>query len=673
MEYNNSDMYWAAKADPEFLLELHKRNENYYRDLEQTKLYYVWERSFMAYYGSQLSSHNMSGQLFDSAEIGRTGSNSQITNLKTNHYRNLIQHALQLSTSDRPAWNCQATNTDYKSQAQCILGRGILDYYYREKNFQKYYKQAMENALVFSEGWIHAPWNETSGEIIAADPETGMELHEGDFIFSAHTPLDIVRDISLRNEEQHDWLMVKTYENKYNLAAKYPAYAEEIIRETDSYSTKFAITESFELRIRRGSKVPTDRIPLWTFYHRPTESLPHGRMAVVTANTVLFSGPMPYEKIPLYAIFPENLIGTPYGYTPAFDLLGPQQGIDILTATAMTNNAANGVQNIWTRKGDDLSSTDLGGGLKHLSSDEPPQALQLTKTAPETFSFRRELIGEMETLMGISATVRGNPEASLKSGAALALMVSQSVQFASMLEMSASTMLCEFGTALINNLKAFAKSNRVVTIMGESARPYQKQFTGEDLSGVSRVTVEQVSAVSKTTAGRLQIAQDLLEKGLISDPKQYIMVLSTGKLDPVTEDTESELLNIRAENEALRRGEQVQVIISENHAQHYKAHSAMLNHEAKKDPEFVARVLQHMADHLEQWNNMSPAVAQITNQALSPVAGQSSAPVMGPEQEGAQSNSLPNLPSMPNMPSLPQGAPIESQVAYDKFLMDQQV
>lgn len=670
MSNSNNDLYWATLPDDEILLELHKRIENYYEDLQNTKLFYVWERSFMAYYGARLTGSNWSGQLFDSAEIPRGGDKGEITFLKVNHYRNLLQHTLQLVTSDRPAWACRASNTDYKSQAQCILGKGILDYYYREKSFQKYYKQVVENALVFGEGWIHAPWNETSGEIIGIDPSSGAELHEGDFEFSSHSPLDIIRDFSIRNDEQHEWLMVRGFVNKYNLIEKYKPFRNKILDESSDGSSKYEQFDSFELRLRKGAKVESDRIPMWIWYHRPTEALPQGRMAIFIASQMLFSGPMPYEKIPIYPVYPENLMGTSYGYSPAFDLLGPQQGLDILTSTVMTNNAANGIQNIWTKKGDDLSVNELGGGLKHISSEEMPRAVQLTQSAAETFNFRKDLIGEMETLIGISATVRGNPEASLKSGAALALIVSQSIQFASILEQSVNIMLEDFGTSLINNLKVFAKSNRVATIIGDYFRPYQKEFSGEDLQSVSRVTVERVSPISKTTAGRLQIADTLLEKGLIEDAKQYVMLLSTGNLDVVTESVENEKLNIRSDMESLRRGESVPVVIIENHTDCIKSAKNLLTPDSKKDPKFLEVLMKYIQDHYDAWKNMPPELAMITGQPPPPPQ-QMSVPSSGAPSQVLQANQGPvtpdQMPNQPNMPSLPANSPDVSQAAYDQL------
>ncbi len=668
-----SQQYWATKSNQEILGELHTRVENYYEDLESTKLFFVWERSFMAYYGAKLGGSNNSGQLFDSAELSLGGPNGNITNLKVNHYRNLLQHTLQLVTSDRPAWSPRATNTDYKSQAQCILGKGLLDYYYREKSFQRYYKQVVENALVFSEGWIHAPWNENIGEKLEiVDPTSGVELHEGDFEFYSHTPLSIIRDPSIRNDEQHEWLIVRDYSNKFNLAAKYSAFADKILEEGPNTSSKYEQFDNFDIRIRRGTRVDTDRIPVWTMYHKVTEAMPEGRMVIFTNSQVLFSGPIPYDKIPLYPIFPENLIGTPYGYSPAFDLLAPQQALDILTSTIMTNNAANGVQNLWTKTNDNLSVKDLGGGMKHLSSEEKPEALQLTQSAPETFTFRQQLIGEMETLIGISATVRGNPEASLKSGAALALIVAQSIQFASILEQSINTMLEEFGTALLNNLKVFAKSKRIATILGVASRPYQKEFSSDDLSNISRVTIERVSALSKTTAGKIQIAESLLEKGLITDAKQYVMVLTTGQLDPVTEDIQTELLNIRAENEALARGEKIQVVITENHAEHIKHHSVPAGSpEAKANPMFIANTLEHVMDHYNQWKNMPPELAMVTGQQPFPTpqgvppTGNPGAVMEAPTPGPITGDQMPN---QPNMPQLNPAAPESSQEAYEALL-----
>jgi hypothetical protein len=61
-----------------------------------------------------------------------------------------------------------------------------------------------------------------------------------------------------------------------------------------------------------------------------------------------------------------------------------------------------------------------------------PKALQLTSTPKEVFDNIARTVTTMGTIMGINEVLRGNPDLALKgqiSGASLALMTSNSIQF----------------------------------------------------------------------------------------------------------------------------------------------------------------------------------------------------------------------------------------------------
>lgn len=675
----NQDVYFATLQPDELIAACSDKISAFYKDLMDTGIYEVVEKSYRAYYGAKLTGTTGEGQLFDSADLKRSGKKGEIMNLKVNHYRSLLKHSLQLSTSTKPAYACRATNSDYRSQTQAVLGDGLIDYYLREKTLERILTASVENALVTTEGWVHSPWNPNAGEIQMVDPKTGRPIYEGDLEFTCHNLLDVVRDVSLRERENFPWLILRSRENKYDLAAKNPDKAEDILALSQEVTNAYEDIESFALRARDNDP-ESDLVTTWLLYHDKTDAMPNGRMFKFVGDVDLFDGPLPYRKVPLRRVTADELIGTPYGYSPAFDILGPQQAVDVLSSTAMTNNGTYGVQSVWTKRNDNLSVKSLENGLKNFQSDAEPKPIQLTQTAPETFEFRKALISEMETIMGVSATVRGNPEASLKSGAALALVVSQSVQFASLLEASYNRLFEDVGTDIIMQLRDFSKSKRVANILGQSARPFRKEFTGADLSEINRVSVEAVAPLSKTVAGRIEIADNLLEKGFIETPKQYITVLTTGRLDPVLFPTQSALLNIRAENEDLQAGKPVSVIITENHPDHIREHRTVIeNPEAKKNPKLVALVTEHMNEHIQVWRSMDPALLMILNMAapppLPPPPGAMPPPGApapgGPGPGPAPVMKVPNpagddQPQQPNMPKLPKEAPPEAQAAFEK-------
>ena len=656
----SNDVYFAHLQGQEFIDAMQGKINDFHEDLRNSGLRDVIERSYRAYYGADL---NDNGPLFESNKLTRGGKQGELTHLKTNHYRNLVKHILQLATSQKPAFSARANNTDYKSQAQTILAGGLVDYYLREHKLSRYLTQAVELGLISSEGWIHCPWNPSKGEKYSTD-NSGKPLFQGDIEFTVHSILDVIRDINKTHEDKNEWLCVRNKPNKWNLIAKYPELTDKLLsiqneQEDEYYSSNFIKNKSEEL------------ITSYTFYHEVTEALPQGRLVIFTGDVILFDGPLPYVRIPLFRLIPDKLVNTPYGYSPAFDILGPQQAIDILTSTIMSNQASTGVQSIWSQRGDAISVSALSAGLKHFQSDTPPQPIQLTKTAPEIFNFRQQLIGEQETLVGISSTIRGNPEANLKSGSALALMVSQSIQFASLLEQSSNELLEDVGTCIISHLRQFSTTSRVAILVGNFNRPFMREFNADDLSQINRVVVEQTSPLSKTISGRVEIANQLLQQGFIENPKQYLTVLQTGQLDAAIEGSQSSLLNIRAENESLQNGELVKAVITENHADHIKEHKSILeNPEAKKNGLLVKNVLAHIQEHIDLWRSADPAILQLTGQQPAPLPNQSNsvpaANVMKQEQ------SLPGqLPVEPNPPNLPNEADPNTQAAYEKAFINQ--
>lgn len=642
-----SKLYFASLPTDEIGQELISKVDGYYNYLSESGLLSRFKKAYRAYYG--LSKDGFS----DTTEVGAGGSQGEYSVLKVNHVRNLTQHLINLICAQRPAMDCRATNTDYKSQSQTILGGGILDYYMREKRLEVHLKKSVEHALVFSEGYTKVEWDATAGEEYGVNEETGAVQYEGDIKYSSLGPLDVVRDVQKQSSEDDDWKIVRNFRNKYDLAAKYPEWEEQILglEAEDEYLRKYTF-------LSKGRGECSD-VPVYEFMHRPSESVPTGRQTIfLNADIVLIDGPLPYREIPVYRNSPGDIMGTPFGYTPVFDLLGIQQVIDSLYSVIATNQLNNGVSNILMPKGSDISVLQLTQGLNLIEYEGnlKPEVLNLTFTPTEIFNFIRQLEQVMETIAGVNSVVRGNPEASLKSGAALALIASQAVQFNSGLQQSYVQLMEGVGTATINILRDFAKVPRVALIAGKHNRPLMKQFTGDDLSQINRVTVEVGNPVSKTAAGRLQIAQDLMQNGLIKRPEQYFSVLQTGKLEPMIESEQAELLLIRAENEDLMEGKKPIATAVDDHRLHILEHKAVLaSPESRANSAIVKFTLAHLQEHIDALRSTDPELLQMLGQQPLQGVPQAQGPeqvseVMDATQPVVQDAQNVNLPQMPTNP-----------------------
>jgi hypothetical protein len=645
---NNSqnEQYWASRPPEEISDAILDKVENYYRFLTSSGRMDLYRRSWSYYYRPRLNG----------SRLGTAGEQGELSTISVNHYRNLLLHLETMTTQQRAVFEPRATNTDVKSQSQVILATGLLDYYMREKKLERYIIQAVKDCLIFAEGFVRAEWDATSGDQYG-QTQTGAAIYQGDMRYTNYTPLNVIRDYAKENANQDDWHILRDFQNKYTLAAKFPELADQILADS-SDMLELAKTSTLNSLMLDES----DNVTVYTLIHKPTPALPQGRYTTCLDNgTVMMDGPIPYKETHVYRIAPDEETGTIFGYTVGYDLLPVQESIDILYSTVITNQSTFGVQNILVPKGHDLSTSQMSGGLNVMEFDPKvgkPEPFNLTSTPPEIFNFINQLEHLAETLSGVNSVARGNPEASLKSGAALALVQSMAVQFSMGLQRSYAQLVEDLGTGTINILKTFAAVPRVAAIAGKSQRPLMKSFKGADLESINRVVVDMGNPMTRTTAGKVNLAEQLLANNMIENPDQYIQVVTTGKLEPVIEGKQAQLLLIKAENEKLSDGQPQRVLATDNHAKHILEHTVVLsNPEIRQDPNspIVQVTLDHIQEHIAMMND--PAIQQLSailHQEPAPAAPQM-APALAPTNPAG-----PNMPNQPSMPNPPAGTDANS-------------
>jgi hypothetical protein len=668
------NIYFANKEAKECVKVLMSKIENWEKELLTSGLANKIKRSWSFYHGS------FGDDLYnwDDHRISSTGEQGELLKFPVNHFRNIGSYMLNMTASNRPAMQAKSVNTDYKSQTQTILANGLLDYYMREKSLEDVIKRVTEYAIVLGEGWVKMEWDSTAGEQYGYNEETKTPVYEGDINYLALTPFDVIRDVNKNDSEIHNWYIVKSYKNKYDLMAKYQDLSDKIEKvETRDVENLFKLSSNTD---------KSDEVAIYEFYHRKTDAVPDGRYIMFINDEIIpVDAPLPYRDIPLYTINPSKMIGTTFGYTIMFDLLPIQEAINMLYSVILTNQNAFGVQNIMIPKGSDINLQQLAGGLNIIEYNpgmEGPRPLNLTSTPAEVFNMLNKLENTMETISGINSVVRGNPESNLRSGNALALVQAQALIFASNLQQSYVRLVESLGTATIRILQDYAEAPRVAAIVGKANRTYLKEFTGKDVSSINRVVVEISNPLSKTTAGRAQMATELIQYGIVDNVEQYFNVLNTGNLDTMTQSQQHELTLIQSENEKLMEGEQVTALAIDSHLMHIKEHKSVLyDPDLRKDPILVQATLDHIQEHINMLREVDPGLLQsLGEQPLPPTMPQGGMPPPGedapvpkgegptPEQpiptglEAAEEQILPNMPGLPpnvsdpNMPTTPEEA-----------------
>lgn len=673
----NKNVYFAADKAEVTVNTLTEKAKNWFTGISDSSYMEKIEKSWRAYYGDYYE---------DSHSLSFGGESGEIVNLAVNHFRNLAEHIHGMVTGARPALQCRAVNTDKKSLIQAKLGNGLLDYYMREMRLEEVLNDAVEYAIVLGSGYVKLEWNSTKGKIhdyIEPDPSSIFEvneegepvdengnvveafpIYEGDIEFGLVSPYDIIFDSTKPYFSKNDWVVVRTTKNRFDLAHKYPELKKELIETTTVDKAQKGGYNN------KSNEDETDDIFVYEFFHKRTESMPNGRyLLYVNSEIILEDSIMPYRSLPVYRITPSNIIGTPYGYTNMFDLLPLQEFLNSMYSTAASNINAFGLQSILCPREAGVEFEQVGNGMQFIKYNAmqgggKPEPMQLTATSPEVYQMANILEKAMETLSGVNSVARGNPEQSLRSGNALALVQAQALQFVNKLENSYVRLIEDVGTGVINLLKDFASTPRVAAITGVNNATENKEFKSEDISSINRVVVDRGNPLMNSSAGRTQVAENLLQMGLITNIDDYLMVLNTGNLNVATDAKFDNSVLIISENEGMMRGEVQQAIWSEKHSQHIQKHMEVLNDsELKKDPQLVQLVLEHVQEHVNLLRTTDPIL-------LSYIGEQPAPPAPNPQnvgQQGQPQSQMPqgseNAPMQTPQQSTPEGLPTPPEPA----------
>jgi hypothetical protein len=153
---------------------------------------------------------------------------------------------------------------------------------------------------------------------------------------------------------------------------------------------------------------------------------------------------------------------------------------------------------------------------------------------------------------------------------------------------------------------------------------------------------------------------DMGAKGMpvIQTPDQLVQVLTTGRLEPVIEGTMANLMNIRAENEAMGEGRPVRALAIDHHPKHIGEHQVVLaSPEARENEQVASAVLSHIQEHVDLWLSTNPDLLAALGIPPPPVQMPPPGPPAGPPGNppgAAGSPPAGDVPSPDRMPA-PEG------------------
>jgi hypothetical protein len=642
---HQDEMYFANLPVEDLLQECERRKDDYQDYVLRTGKLTTWRTNWEMWMRSDMK-----------IGIRFGGDRGQYKLIESNIYRSVVTGLVSTIANQRPDFQPEAINDDHKSMSQDIIFDAVSNYYLKAKHLEDHYKTGLTYGLVCGEGWLFEKWNADIGETVdvTTDEATGKQtpVKEGDAQFAVLGPMDVIRDYTRMNTD-NDWYIVREYLNKWDLISQRPDLEDEL---------KGLSLPTTLQRFRFGHIVDaqtsnSDLIPVYWFIHKKTAACPKGRITqYIDAETWILDTALPYDEIPLYPMMPDVMPFNNFGATVMTSLVKLQYAYDKTLSVIVTNQQAFAIQNIVVDESTQTKPEQVIEGLNFIKTNMKngvPMGLELCKTPAEVFKFLDLLESQMEKLSGLPSILRGQPPTGVESGTAMAFLQAQALVFNSPIQQAYISFLERSATGLFNMLKSFANTKRMITIAGQSKQPYMGEFSGSDLENISRVIVSAGNPATRSEAGKLQVAQDLMAKGLIKDVNQYFEVLTTGQIDPMTEGPEAENMLIVKENEQLRRGIPQVAVPWDNHVNHIQQHFVIMMDPAirqKQNDPVMAAVIQHNMAHAQF---LFPDIQSLTDPRLMAL--------MGNNVQGAPAAPAPNGPEQPTPP--PVSNPLPANIA----------
>jgi len=614
-EIDPATVYWARKTGPDFISEICAKEHNYFESARNRGVLPMWVVAYAAHHG--LTPDDLRD--FATQSIGFTGNELELIRFHLNLIRPYIRHQTSLALGEPAAFRALVNNSDHRSIAKSLLTDKIINALYKRYS-APLDMEAAEGDGVFGLAGTHYRWDFLGGDDMKVPRPVTLEdgtptehytiEKSGEPIVSLVYPWTLVQETRISGE--HQWRLVRELDNRWNLIANFPQHKEQLLAaRTDfdqyDFGTLFRLEEMYY--------TSKDQLTVKHFYHRRCAAVPEGRYVMLVNDIILWDGPSPRKRgLPIAVIQSGKFIESTFGYADAWDLIAIQQALNQVNSDEMQNYATFGRQSIAIEKGTEVTIDAIAQGTAFYvpPNAQMPRAVQLAAvpaTLPDLKSYLHKML---DTVSGQNAASRGDPDPNVRSGEMNALLDSIAIRYQSFRQDAARKFRIEGAQILLDLITRYGETPFLVDIAGIEQRSYVAEFTKEDLSGIQRIEIEQVSPLMQSTAGRLQLITALREMPPEDRAAAYEMVVTGNTTRWLKTENSCEQL-IRKENELLVTGEApIYVNEADDPFKHYPMHFSMLEQlmaSEKPDMQAIQRIRLHMKDHMQQYLQMNPVSA----------------------------------------------------------------
>lgn len=614
---DEGEIYWAKKKASDLVGALKEKERLYYDAVTRRGLASMWRIAWAQYYGTDPANPgDMATQT-----LARVGPKGKFVRFRINEVRSIIRQQNVIALGERPNFQAIAVSSDYAALAQVEICDSAVTHFYKRSVGEAKERALLEGDGVWGASYGHVRWDVDGGDMVDVDqpipgappdPMTGQPMtmpvpqRSGMPQMDVVYPWDMIQDPSAR---EMSWCIVRERVSKWETAAQYKAYAEQIKKANvlDEYALDFLYSHDVD-------QANSDDCIVKHFYHPRCAAIPDGRYVGVCADEVLWDLPCPVlDGIPVVELCSGKYVCSSLGYSDGWDLIAVQEMIDQLCSDTASNLSTFGRQVMFYDKGSDFEFDKIAEGLfafGKVPNTADPKAINFAEMPAAVQWFLEYLHERHQSISGLNSVARGDPKSNIRTGTMAALFHSIAIEFQSARQSALDGFRERMANLILDMVRQNANSKFFIEIAGEDERPYMKEFTAQSVSGVKRVIMQTANPMLRTQAGRLEVFNAI--KDYPPDQRSAaIELIVSGNSKAFTKKDRSCELRIQFENETLARGEPVQVLPTDNpfkHVPEHVAHLERMSETLQTDPNAGQALMQHIIQHALTYQGMDPLI-----------------------------------------------------------------
>ena len=528
--------------------------------------------------------------------------------MTTNYTINFVQSKVALLLKNKPMFNVYSVTDDMSDREGAKMAQQLLDYIWRNEHVSDEIKKMAHHGSIYGSGFLKAFWNLDKGPVIE-DPETKDSIPLGDVDVKCISPFEIFVDPEATSPFIKDlkWLIhayripVDEFEDVYGFKATAESVEEYGLEK--QYLNLVKSTGHLDESPMGGQEDIEEFVTVKEYYENPTPNHPKGRFIIFTEEQIIFSGALPYGKIPI-AKFDDLFVPDRFWGMSTVEQIMPLQTEYNRTRSQILENRNLMSNPKWVAPRDaiqDLETISAEPGeiiyYNAIQGIAPPSPMSMPSPPPYVFAQEDRILQDMMAVSGISdVNLRSAPPAGVESGRAMAILAEKDETRMVPTIQSWENCLARIGRCVLEMAKNNYDDQRAIRIAGADNTSRLLYMRGTDLSAPEDVEVTIGQGLGFSRLARIELLLEMYDRGLLTDPNKLLSLLEFGDEKDLYEENNMDKNNASLENIQMAQGQPVpDPTIVENHNVHLEVHRKFIKSEDFKmiPPEAQKLIFDH--------------------------------------------------------------------------------